>query len=128
MDSAPTEREMEILKVLWEFNEASVREVHERLHPDTGLHFNTIQTQMRIMDDKGLVAHRRDGRTFLYRPLCTREDVSLRFVKKVYDGAANELMLNMLQSEKFSDKDLQELENMIAEARKKKSKKKGRRS
>ncbi|QDV41139.1 Penicillinase repressor [Stieleria neptunia] len=128
MDSAPTEREMEILKVLWEIQEGSVRDVHELLEPESGLHFNTIQTQLRIMDDKGLVEHRREGRTFVYRPQCTREDVSSRFIKQVYDGAVNELMLNMLRSEKLSDKELQELESMIAEARLKKSKKRKKRS
>lgn len=128
IDSAPTEREMDILKVLWEIEEGSVRDVHERLEPESGLHFNTIQTQLRIMDDKGLVEHRREGRTFVYRPQCTREDVSSRFIKKVYDGAVNELMLNMLRSEKLSDKELQELESMIAEARSKKSKKRKKRS
>ena len=48
MFPAPTDREMAILKVLWELGEGSVRDVHERLVPDSGLHFNTIQTQMRI--------------------------------------------------------------------------------
>ncbi|WP_417379927.1 BlaI/MecI/CopY family transcriptional regulator [Gimesia sp.] len=121
MDTAPTEREMEILKVLWSIEEGSVRDVHARLEPSSGLHFNTIQTQLRIMDDKGLVTHRREGRSFLYRPLRTREDVSSRFLHKVYDGAVNELVLNMLNSEKLSDKDLSELESLIAEARQKKS-------
>ena len=128
MDSDPTDREMEILKVLWEIQEGSVREVHERLERQSGLHFNTIQTQLRIMDDKGLVEHRREGRTFLYRPKCTRQDVSSRFIRKVYDGAVNELMLNMLRSERLSDKELRELETMIAEARSKKSKKRKKRS
>ncbi len=121
MDTAPTEREMEILKVLWEIEEGSVRDVHERLQKQSGLHFNTIQTQLRIMDEKELVAHRRQGRTFLYRPLCTREQVSSRFLHKVYDGAVNELVLNMLSSEKLNAKELLELENIIAQARQKKS-------
>lgn len=119
MDTAPTERETDILKVLWEIEEGSVRDVHQRLAQKSGLHFNTIQTQLRIMDDKGLVTHRREGRTFLYRPLCTREQVSSRFLHKVYDGAFNELVLNMLSSEKLSDKELRELEGLIAEARQK---------
>ncbi len=121
MDTAPTEREMEILKVLWEIKEGSVRDVHARLQKQSGLHFNTIQTQLRIMDEKQLVAHRREGRTFLYWPLCSREQVSSRFLHKVYDGAVNELVLNMLSSEKLSAKDLLELETIIAQARQKKS-------
>ena len=121
MDTAPTERETEILKVLWEIKEGSVREVHERLAQYSDLHFNTVQTQLRIMDDKGLVAHRREGRTFLYRPLCTREQISSRFLHKIYGGAVNELVLNMLSSEKLSDKELRDLEALIAQARQKKT-------
>ncbi|MCA9129117.1 MAG: BlaI/MecI/CopY family transcriptional regulator [Planctomycetales bacterium] len=126
MEIQPTEREMEILKVLWEIQEGSVRDVHERLSQSTGLHFNTIQTQLRIMDDKGLVKHRRDGRTFLYAPLCTRKQISSRFVRKVYDGAVGELVLNMLSSETLSDDELAELQSMIAQARAKKSRQKKR--
>lgn len=121
MDTNPTERETEILKVLWELEEGSVRHVHERLEEISGLHFNTVQTQLRIMDEKGLVAHRRDGRTFLYRPLCTREQVSSQFLHRVYDGAVNELVLNMLHSEKLSEHELLSLESLIAEAREQKA-------
>lgn len=121
MQSVPTERETEILKVLWEMGEGSVRDVHARIAQESDLHFNTIQTQLRIMDDKGLVAHRQSGRTFLYRPLCTREQVSSQFLHKVYDGAVDELLLNMLSSEKLSEKELLELEALVAEARKRKA-------
>ncbi len=128
MDVAPTEREMEILKVLWELEEGSVRQVHKQLSPKSNLHFNTIQTQLRIMDEKGLVAHRRDGRAFLYRALCSREQLSSQFLHKLYDGAVDQLVLNMLSSEKLSNKELLELESLIAEARQKKqrTRKKGK--
>ena len=109
--------------MLWDIKEGSVREIHERLSSESGLHFNTIQTQLRIMDDKGLVAHRREGRAFLYRPICTREQLSSRFLHKVYDGAVDQLVLNMLSSEKLSDKELRELESLISEARKNKNRK-----
>lgn len=120
MDSTPTERETEILKVLWELGEGSVRAVHERLVEQSGLHFNTIQTQLRIMDRKGLVEHRRDGRTLIYRPMCSREQVSSRFLHKVFDGALDQLVLSMLSAERVSDDELEELEGLIAEARAKK--------
>lgn len=113
----PTGRETDLLKVLWELGEGSVREVHQRLAAETGLHFNTIQTLLRIMDEKGLVTHRRDGRAFIYRPACSREQVSSSFLHKVFDGAVNELVLSMLSSEKLSDRELRELERLISEAR-----------
>ena len=121
MEISPTEREMEILKVLWEIQEGAVRDVHARLVDESGLHFNTIQTQLRIMDTKGLVSHRRQGRTMFYRPLITRKQVSSRFLDKIYDGALNELVLNMLATEKLSNDELDELESIIADARKKKN-------
>lgn len=119
MESAPTERETEILKVLWDLGEGSVRDVHARLEPATGLHFNTIQTLLRIMDEKGLVTHRQAGRTFIYRPACSREQISSQFLHKVFDGAVSELVLSMLAAEKLSDSELQELEQLIADARRK---------
>jgi BlaI family penicillinase repressor len=120
MDAAPTDRELEILKVLWELGEGSVRDVHARLTEESGLHFNTIQTQLRIMDDKQLVSHRHEGRTFIYKPLCTREQVSSRFLRKVFDGALDQLMLSMLKAEKSSTSELAELGKLIADARKQK--------
>ena len=126
MSPAPTDRELEILKVLWEIQEGSVRDVHSRLVDVSGLHFNTIQTQLRIMDEKGLVAQRREGRTLLYRPVCTREQVSSRFLHRVYDGAVSELMLNMLSTERLTEQDLRELEALIADARQKKTRKAGK--
>lgn len=118
MDPSPTDREMEILKVLWELGEGSVRDVHERLEPASGLHFNTIQTQLRIMDGKGLVTHRPEGRTFLYKPACSREQVSSQFLHKVFDGALDQLVLSMLSAERVDANELKELEKLIADARK----------
>ncbi len=114
----PTDREIEILKVLWDLGEGSVRDVHARLLDESGLHFNTIQTQLRIMDDKRLVSHRLEGRTFIYKPLCTREQVSSRFLHQVFDGALDQLMLSMLSAEKISAAELTELEQLLADARK----------
>ena len=121
MENAPTDRELEILKVLWEIRQGSVRDVHLKLVEQSGLHFNTIQTQLRIMDEKGLVDHSREGRALIYRPICTREQVSARFLHKVYDGVVSDLMLNMLASEKLSHNELDQLESIIADARKQKS-------
>ncbi len=64
----PSERELEILKVLWEIGSGSVREVHAQMCPQGELAFNTIQTLLRIMDEKGLVGHRAKGaRLFTFR-------------------------------------------------------------
>lgn len=120
---SPTDREIDILKVLWELGEGSVRAVHERMSPDGELHFNTVQTHLRIMDRKKLVAHRREGRTLVYRPLYSREKESSRFLKQVFDGSLNQLVLSMLAAERVKPETLDELEQLIKAARRKKNRK-----
>jgi len=117
-DFAPSERELQILKVLWEIGSGSVREVHRRLCPNDECAFNTVQTLLRIMEDKGLVGHRTEGRTFIYAPRVGRERVARRFLDKVFDGALDQLVLTLLQSEGTSADELKELERLIAQARK----------
>ena len=60
-ETAPTGRELEILKVLWELGPTNVRQVRERLCPNGELAFTTVQTLLRIMDEKGLVTHKSAG-------------------------------------------------------------------
>jgi predicted transcriptional regulator len=120
-NAAPTPREMEILKVLWETGPVGVREVYRRLlaqSSDGDLAYNTVQTLLRIMEEKGLVTHHLEGRAFIYTPVYTRENSVQGFLDRVFDGAADQLVMALLQSEKLSTKELEKLQAMIAEARK----------
>jgi BlaI family transcriptional regulator, penicillinase repressor len=123
-EQQPSERELEILKALWEIGSGSVREVHQHLCPNDELAFNTVQTTLRNMEEKGLVEHRAEGRTFIYIPKCSREKVTQRFVKKVFDGSLDQLVLTLLNSTETSEAELTELQQMIAKARKEKAAKK----
>ena len=120
----PTDRELEVLKILWEIGEGSVRAVHEQMAPSGEPHFNTVQTQLRIMDRKGLVAHRREGRTLIYRPLYSREQESSRFLNKVFNGSLDQFVLSMLSAGDVKPETLDELEGLIKQVRKKKRGKK----
>lgn len=119
-DAAPTERELDVLKVLWELGETRVRDIHEAMCRQQDCAFTTVQTLLRIMADKGLVKQRRAGRALLYRPVCTREQVSSRFLSRVFDGAIDKLVLNMLQAENVPPEEMRELERLIARARREK--------
>ena len=123
-ETSPSERELEILKVLWELGSGSVREVHQRLCPNDELAFNTVQTLLRIMEDKGLVTHIARGRTFVYEPKYSREQVTSRFLHKVFDGSMDQLVLSMLQATDATAEELRELEQLIAKARREKRKEK----
>jgi BlaI family transcriptional regulator, penicillinase repressor len=115
----PTGREMEILKVLWDRGPSSVRDVHaEMSNPDAEqTAFNTVQTLLRIMEVKQLVAHHAEGRTFIYTPLFSREESAARFLDRVFDGAASELMLSLLRAERVPAVELDRMHDLIAAAR-----------
>ena len=118
----PSDRELDILKVLWELGSASVRQVRDALSPNAELAFNTVQTVLRIMETKGLVEHRAEGRTFIYVPKCSRERVASRFLDKVFGGALDQFVLSILSSSDgpSGPSELKELERLIAKARREK--------
>lgn len=117
----PTPRELEILKVLWEHGPKSVGDVHRLLRPDDDkpVAQNTVQTLLRIMETKGLVSHTAEGRTFIYEPLFSREETASRFLDRVFDGAASQLVLSLLKAEKIPPLELEQMRQMINDARRK---------
>jgi BlaI family penicillinase repressor len=115
---SPSERELDVLKVLWDLGESKVRDVHVALDARQKTAFTTVQTILRIMADKGLALQRSVGRTLFYAPNYTREQLSSRFLDRVYDGALDKLVLNMIRAEDISTDEMQELEKLIAKARK----------
>ena len=116
----PTPREMEILKVLWDLGPSSVRVVYDHLRQvEEKLAYNTIQTMLRIMEEKGLVKHRTEGRTFVYSPSFSRDESAVRFLERVFDGAADQLVMSLLRTERISAAELESMHEMIAAARQK---------
>jgi BlaI family transcriptional regulator, penicillinase repressor len=123
MDPNPSGRELEILKVLWELGSASVRQVYERMCPEGELAFNTIQTLLRIMDEKGLVTHTLRGRIFVYSPAYSRDQETARFLDKVFDGAMDQFVASLLKSRRISSRELTQLESLLNDARRRGGKK-----
>ncbi len=117
----PSGRELEILKILWDTPWASVREVHERMCPDGELAYNTVQTLLRIMDEKGLVTHQLRGRTFVYRSKHSRDREMSRLLDKVFDGALDQFVVSLLKSKNHSAGELKKLERIIADAHRRKN-------
>jgi predicted transcriptional regulator len=117
----PTPRELELLKVLWEHGPRTVAEVHKLLlRPAGGRQpaANTVQTLLRIMETKGLVTHTEVGRTFVYEPVFSREETASRFLDRVFDGAASQLVLSLLKAERIPPAELEQMRQLINKARK----------
>jgi BlaI family transcriptional regulator, penicillinase repressor len=116
----PSGREMEILKVLWELGPASVRDVCRQMCPNNELAFNTVQTLLRIMDEKGFVSHKTQGRTFIYTPRYSRRRATSRFLKHVFDGALDQVVLNMIDAADPDPEELRQIAKIVADARRRK--------
>ena len=114
----PTERELEILKILWKGGEASVREVYEKLRQRLPIVQNTVQAFLRTMEEKGLVEHRLEGRTFIYKPLVKREEttqhMASQLLHRVFDGAVDQLVQSLLSTREPTPEELARLESLIA--------------
>lgn len=116
----PTERELQILKVLWDRGEATVRQVYEALRDDVPIVQNTVQAFLRTMEDKGLVTHRSEGRTFVYRAALsgdrTKKKLLGGLLDSVFDGALDQLVASALQARRPSRAELERLRALLAEA------------
>ena len=119
-----TDRELEILKVLWMRGKASVREVQEDLNQAAGpVAYSTVQTLLNIMEEKkGLVRHVVEGRTFIYIPKKspdrTIRELTKRFVDRVFDGALDRVLVALLDTKSPSAEEFDRLRAMIDEAQK----------
>jgi BlaI family transcriptional regulator, penicillinase repressor len=119
-----TDRELEILKILWTRGQASVREVQEDLIRSAGpVAYSTVQTLLNIMEEKkGLVRHTVEGRTFIYVPKKPAErtirELTRRFVDRVFDGALDRVMVALLDAQSPNAAELERLKGMLDQARK----------
>jgi BlaI family penicillinase repressor len=120
-----TDRELEILKVLWVRGKASVREVQEDLNQQSAVAvaYSTVQTLLNIMEEKkGLVRHVVEGRTFIYQPKKSSDrtvrELTKRFVDRVFDGALDRVMVALLDSKPPTADEFEQMRAMIDEAQK----------
>lgn len=117
-----TDRELEILKVLWSKGKASVREVQDELVKESGpVAYSTVQTLLNIMEEKkGLVDHIVEGRTFIYVPRKSPErtirELTKRFVDRVFDGALDRTLVALLDSKPPTAEEFDRLRAMLDEA------------
>ncbi len=117
-----TDRELEILKVLWARGRASVREVQQDLIESAGpVAYSTVQTLLNIMEEKkGLVRHVVEGRTFVYIPRKSPErtirELTSRFIDRVFDGALDRVMVAILDSRPPSPEELEQIRHLLEDA------------
>jgi predicted transcriptional regulator len=119
----PSPAEVRLLHILWDKGEATVEDV-VKAHPvKKRPNYKTTQTLLRIMEQKGFIAHESQGRVFVFRPLISRKTVDHGFVRTLlsqnFGGSASGLFVNLLEAAPMPKKELDELEEYLREYRKK---------
>jgi predicted transcriptional regulator len=104
-----TQRELDIMGVLWDRGEATVTEVRNEIDPD--LSYTSISSMIRTLELKGYVSHRRgEGKTHVYFPVIDAEkageSVLRRVLDKVYGGSPIKLLAHLMDQKRISQKDL----------------------
>lgn len=121
MDIHFTDRELDIMDVLWEQGVATVADVREALHVD--LAYTTVLTVLRTLEEKGYVAHDEEGRAHRYRALVEKSKAEKsavsKLVKKLFKGSPELLLTQLVADRKLSADDLKRLRALIDEQLKK---------
>jgi predicted transcriptional regulator len=108
-----------IMRVLWDEGEASVARVQEKLADDRDRALTTVATMLTKMEKKGVVAHRSEGRQFIYRALVSEADVHRSMVsdltERLFRGDFKALVSHLLTAQEIDRAELKRLKALIAE-------------
>lgn len=119
----PTESELEILQVLWQKRQATVREVHEVLTQTKEVGYTTTLKLMQIMHEKGLVLRDDSSRTHIYKAAYNKEHTQKfllnKFISNLFGGSPSQLVLQALGSQKVSEQELDQIQAMINDLKRK---------
>ena len=116
-----TQRELDIMSVLWELGEATANEVRERVDPS--LAYTSVSTMIRTLEMKGYVSHRRgEGKTHVYYPVIDAEmagETALgRVLDKIYGGSPIKLLAHLVEQRKLSEAELARMRDLLKRSKK----------
>ena len=117
MEIKPTESELEILQIIWEKGQCSVRDVHDVLEKTKDAGYTTTLKLMQIMHDKGLVERDTTAKTHLYKAVITREQAQNTAVNKiistVFNGSSSQLIMQVLSNKQSSKEELDMIKDYL---------------
>jgi predicted transcriptional regulator len=115
-----TEAELRLMKILWQRGESAVNDLVAAMPDGETLAYNSVLTTVRILEQKGYVEHRQEGRAFVYRP-CVAENVASRsevrhVLSRFFGNSRERLLLSLLGDEEISPEELLRLREAINNA------------
>lgn len=117
----PTEGELELLSILWERGEATVREVFVAVNQRRPVVYTGVQKLMQIMLEKGLVLRDDSERAHVYRAAVGKDETQKLFMRELterfFGGSAGQLALHALEMAPASEEEVSEIRKLIARKR-----------
>lgn len=115
-----TEAELRLMKLLWTRGESAVADLVQALEGEKRLAYTSVLTTVRILEQKGYVHHRQEGRAFLYRPSVAEHEASRSEVRHVlrrfFGGSREQLLLSLLGDDEIAPEEVKRLKDAIAAA------------
>ncbi|MBX3396979.1 MAG: BlaI/MecI/CopY family transcriptional regulator [Phycisphaerae bacterium] len=110
--------ELEVLSVLWDEGPSTVRQVHAHLHRSgRRIAYTTVLTFLTRLEQKSVVTSDKSGMAYIYRPALTRDRIRRSrlksLVEQLYDGAAGELVLQLIKTQRFSANEIDQLRELV---------------
>lgn len=113
----PTEKELEILQILWEKGPVAVKDVHEAMGGESENGYTTILKLLQIMNEKGLTTRQKSGKLHLYEAVVSREHTRQfmldKMIHTVFQGSAAQLVMSALGNKKSSREELSEIKRYL---------------
>lgn len=117
MEIAFTDRELDVMNVLWDRDSATVAEVRDRLAD--GLAYTTVLTVLRTLEEKGYVDHVEEGKAYRYRPLVERRAAGTSLLKrlthKLFKDSPELLLTHLVSDRGLSDDELRRMQRLLEE-------------
>jgi len=115
-----TEAELRLMKLLWQRGESAVSDLVEAIPSDEALAYNSILTTLRILEQKGYVEHRQEGRAFIYVPTVAEREASRSEIRHVlsrfFGNSREQLLLSLLGDEEISPEEIERMKDAIRDA------------
>jgi BlaI family transcriptional regulator, penicillinase repressor len=112
-----TEAELRVMNVLWQKGQATVQQVLDSMPEKLKLAYNSVLTTIRVLENKGYLGHKKDGRAHIYEPLIARAEASRsevrHLVSRFFANSHESLLLNLLEEQNIDAGELKRLRQIL---------------
>ncbi|GAA0182476.1 BlaI/MecI/CopY family transcriptional regulator [Clostridium sediminicola] len=112
-----SDAEYEIMKIIWEYKRIMAHEVIEKIDPRFNWNDKTVKTMLNRLLKKNVIDYEKQGKYYIYYPITKEEDYRMvetqSFIKKIFNGSINTMLVSFLKDTKLSSNEIDELKKIL---------------